>query len=271
MMWATVQENIHRHGGTVHLNTAVLEIAHDGHAVRDVLVRSHEGQRRMPVSQILSSMPITDFISRLRPEPPVEVLSAARRLHYRDFLTVCLIVKRAHLFPDNWIYIHDPGVKVGRIQNFKNWSPDMVPDQNKSSLGMEYFCQEGDEFWTLPDSELIALGTRESAEIGLIRPDEVEDGCVFRMPKAYPIYDSTYREALTIIEHYVKRLHNAHMIGRNGLHRYDNQDHAMLTGMKAADSVLRGERQTSWKLSGHDHYLEEVREERPAKKLSGRT
>jgi protoporphyrinogen oxidase len=139
MMWSTVQENIHRHGGTVHLNTAVLEIAHDGHAVRDVLVRSHEGQRRLPVSQIISSMPITDFISRLRPEPPADVLAAARRLHYRDFLTVCLIVNRAHLFPDNWIYIHDPGVKVGRIQNFKNWSSDMVPDQNKSSLGMEYF------------------------------------------------------------------------------------------------------------------------------------
>jgi protoporphyrinogen oxidase len=271
MMWSTVQENIHRHGGTVHLNTAVLEIAHDGHAVRDVLVQSHEGQRRLPVSQIISSMPITDFITRLRPEPPADVLAAARRLHYRDFLTVCLIVNRAHLFPDNWIYIHDPGVKVGRIQNFKNWSSDMVPDQNKSSLGMEYFCQEGDEFWTLPDSELIALGTRESAEIGLVRPEDVEDGCVFRMPKAYPIYDSTYRDALTIIEHYVKRFHNAHMIGRNGLHRYDNQDHAMLTGMKAADSVLRGERQASWKLSGHDHYLEEVREARPVKELSGHT
>jgi protoporphyrinogen oxidase len=271
MMWSTVQENIHRNGGTVHLNTAVVEIAHDGHAVRGVLVRSHEGQRRLPVSQIISSMPITDFITRLRPEPPAEVLAAARRLHYRDFLTVCLIVNRAHLFPDNWIYIHDPGVKVGRIQNFKNWSPDMVPDQNKSSLGMEYFCQEGDEFWTLSDSELIALGTRESAEIGLVRPEDVEDGCVFRMPKAYPIYDSTYRDALTVIEHYVRRFHNAHMIGRNGLHRYDNQDHAMLTGMKAADSVLRGERQASWKLSGHDHYLEEVREARPVKELSGHT
>lgn len=146
----------------------------------------------------------------------------------------------------------------------------MVPDQEKSSLGLEYFCQEGDELWAMPDRDLIALGTRESAKIGLVRPEEVEDGCVFRMPKAYPIYDSTYRDALTIIEQYVKRFHNAHMIGRNGLHRYDNQDHAMLTGMKAAESVLRGERQTTWKLSGHDHYLEEVRETRPAKELSRR-
>jgi protoporphyrinogen oxidase len=145
----------------------------------------------------------------------------------------------------------------------------MVPDQKKSSLGLEYFCQEGDDLWSLSDSQLVALGTRESAKIGLIRTEEVEDGCVFRMPKAYPIYDSTYRDALAIIEQYVRRFHNAHTIGRNGLHRYDNQDHAMLTGMKAAERVVRGERQTTWKVSGHDHYLEEVREARTSKQLSG--
>ena len=271
MMWSSVQEGILQHGGTVRLNTSVIEICHDGHAIREVVAQSSEGRQHLPVSQVISSMPITDFIARLRPKPPAEVLAAAKRLHYRDFLTVCLIVNRAHLFPDNWIYIHDPGVKVGRIQNFKNWSPDMVPDRDKSSLGMEYFCQEGDDLWAMSDKELIALGTRESAEIGLVRPDEVEDGCVFRMPKAYPIYDSTYRDALTIIEQYVKRFHNAHTIGRNGLHRYDNQDHAMLTGMKAAESVLRGERQASWKLSGHDQYLEEMREARPSNELSRRT
>jgi protoporphyrinogen oxidase len=271
MMWSRVQEEVHRLGGTVRLTTSVAEICHDGHAVREVVVQSREGHQRLPVSQVISSMPITDFIARLRPEAPAEVLAAARRLHYRDFLTVCLIVNRAHLFPDNWIYIHDPEVRVGRIQNFKNWSPDMVPDSSKSSLGLEYFCQEGDDLWVMPDRELIALGTRESARIGLVRPEEVQDGCVFRMPKAYPIYDSTYRDALTIIEQYVKRLHNVHTIGRNGLHRYDNQDHAMLTGMKAAEHVMRGERQTGWKQSGHDHYLEEVRERRPSKELTRRT
>lgn len=144
----------------------------------------------------------------------------------------------------------------------------MVPDKEKSSLGLEYFCQEGDELWSLSDSDLIALGTRESAKIGLVRADEVEDGCVFRMPKAYPIYDSTYRDALMTIEQYMKRFHNAHTIGRNGLHRYDNQDHAMLTGMKAAERVVRGERQTTWRLSGHDQYLEEVKEARATKRLT---
>jgi protoporphyrinogen oxidase len=271
MMWGAVEEGVHQHGGTVRLNTSVIEVCHDGHAVREVVLQSREGRHRLPVSHVISSMPVTEFLACLRPEPPADVLAAARRLHYRDFLTVCLIVNRAHLFPDNWIYIHDPGVRVGRIQNFKNWSPDMVPDKEKSSLGLEYFCQEDDELWSLPDSELIALGTRESAAIGLLRPEEVTDGCVFRMPKAYPIYDSTYREALTTIEHYMKRFHNTHTIGRNGLHRYDNQDHAMLTGMRAAESVLRGERQTSWKLSGHDQYLEEVREARLSKDLSRRT
>lgn len=268
MMWSAVQERIRQYGGTVRLNLSVIEIGHDGNAIREAVMETPNGRQHVPVSEIISSIPITEFIFKLRPEPPPDVLASARRLRYRDFLTVCLIVNRAHLFPDNWIYIHDPDVKVGRIQNFKNWSPDMVPDQAKSSLGLEYFCQEGDDLWSLSDSQLIALGTRESARIGLIRPEEVEDGCVFRMPKAYPIYDSTYRDALATIEQYVKRFHNAHTIGRNGLHRYDNQDHAMLTGMKAAERVVRGERQTTWKHSGHDHYLEEVREARPSKQLS---
>ena len=265
MMWSAVQERVGQYGCTVRLNTPVIEICHKGHAVREIIVGRRDDQERLPVSHVISSMPITEFIAKLRPAPPGDVLAAARRLHYRDFLTVCLIVNRAHLFPDNWIYIHEPGVKVGRIQNFKNWSPDMVPDSRKSSLGLEYFCQEGDEFWSLPDSELIALATQETAKIGLVRPEDVEDGCVFRVPKAYPIYDSTYQDALAIIERFIQQFENVHTIGRNGLHRYDNQDHAMLTGMQAAANVARGERQSTWRSPGHGEYLEEVREEHPAK------
>ena len=136
----------------------------------------------------------------------------------------------------------------------------MVPDQTKSSLGLEYFCQEGDDLWQLSDKELVALGIRESAEMGLLRPDEVEDGCVFRMPKAYPIYDSTYRESWETIKQYLARFSNVYTIGRNGLHRYDNQDHAMLTGMQAANDVLQGKGQTSWSHAGAREYLEEVKE-----------
>ncbi len=270
MMWSAVQERLHQYGATVRLNTSVIEIGHDGHTIREITVRTHDNQQCLPVSHVISSMPITEFIAKLRPAPPADVLAAAGRLHYRDFLTVCLIVNREHLFPDNWIYIHEPGVKVGRIQNFKNWSPDMVPDSGKSSLGLEYFCQEGDELWLLPDSELIALATRETARIGLVQPEEVEDGCVFRVPKAYPIYDSTYRDALATIERYVQRFENTHTIGRNGLHRYDNQDYAMLTGMQAATDVVRGERQSSWKTPERGEYLEEVREKHPSNESSGR-
>ncbi len=270
MMWSAVQERVNQYGCAVHLNTPLIEMRHEGYAIREAIVGSHDSQDRLPVSHVISSMPITEFIAKLHPTPPADVLAAARRLHYRDFLTVCLIVNREHLFPDNWIYIHEPGVKVGRIQNFKNWSPDMVPDSEKSSLGLEYFCQEGDELWSLPDSDLIALATRETAKIGLVRPEEVEDGCVFRVPKAYPVYDSTYQDALAIIERYVQQFENVHTIGRNGLHRYDNQDHAMLTGMEAAATVVRGERQSSWSSPGRGEYLEEVREEHLTKGSSKR-
>ena len=147
----------------------------------------------------------------------------------------------------------------------------MVPDSEKSSLGLEYFCQEGDELWSLPDNELIALAIRETAKIGLVRPDQVEDGCVFRVSKAYPVYDSTYQDALATIERYVQQFENVHTIGRNGLHRYDNQDHAMLTGMQAAENVIRGERQASWRGPRREEYLEEVTEVLHPDDASGRT
>ena len=260
MMWNAVRERIEEYGGTIRLSSCLAELCHDGEAVHSLVLNTSDGSERLPVSHIISSMPVTELVRKLTPSPPPEVLAATHRLHYRDFLTVCLIVNRPHLFPDNWIYIHDPSVKVGRVQNFKNWSPDMVPDQTKSSLGLEYFCQEGDDLWQLSDKELVALGIRESAEMGLLRPDEVEDGCVFRMPKAYPIYDSTYRESWETIKQYLARFSNVYTIGRNGLHRYDNQDHAMLTGMQAANDVLQGQGQTSWSHAGAREYLEEVKE-----------
>jgi protoporphyrinogen oxidase len=260
MMWNAVRERVQEYGGSVLLNSCVTEIWHQGEMIDSVVLETPRGFQKFPVSHVISSMPVTEFVAKLRPRAPEHVLAAGRRLHYRDFLTVCLIVNKAHLFPDNWIYIHDPSVKVGRVQNFKNWSPYMVPDQTKSSLGLEYFCQEGDEFWQLSDDELVVLGTRESAKIGLLRPEDVEDACVFRMPKAYPIYDSTYRDSWETIKQYLTRFSNAHTIGRNGLHRYDNQDHAMLSGMQAAADVLRGEKQTSWSHWGAKQYLEEVKE-----------
>jgi protoporphyrinogen oxidase len=170
-------------------------------------------------------MPVTELIARLDPPAPEPARNAAAMLRHRDFLTVCLIVEGADLFPDNWIYVHDPSVQVGRIQNFKNWSPDMVPEPGRSSLGLEYFCDEGDALWTTPDSELIALASREVETLGLVRRADVVDGCVVRVPKAYPIYDTDYREQLAVVREWVDGLENLQTIGRNGLHRYDNQDH----------------------------------------------
>jgi hypothetical protein len=204
-------------------------------------------------------MPITEFLKQLDPPPPPTVLEAAEKLPYRDFLTVCLIVNQQDLFPDNWIYIHAPEVKVGRIQNFKNWSPDMVPDPTKTSLGLEYFCTEGDELWNMADAELIELGKREVERIGLARYADIEDGCVYHVPKAYPVYDSGYHDCLAIIRKFVDNLENFQMIGRNGLHRYNNQDHAMLTGMLAVRNLVLGEKNDLWSVNADQEYHEELR------------
>jgi hypothetical protein len=205
-------------------------------------------------------MPITEFIKNLDPAPSAEVLEAAEKLKYRDFLTVCLIVNKPNLFPDNWIYIHDPEVKLGRIQNFKNWSPEMVPDLTKTSLGLEYFCTEGDGLWGMSDAELIELGKRELNRIGLASPADIEDGCVFRVQKAYPIYDSEYRGYLATVKNFVAGLENYQTIGRNGLHRYNNQDHAMVTGMLAVRNLTAGEHNDLWSVNTDQEYHEEIRE-----------
>jgi protoporphyrinogen oxidase len=191
-------------------------------------------------------------------------LDAAHKLKYRDFLTVCLVIKKADLFPDNWIYIHDPGVRVGRIQNFKNWSPDMVPDLTRSSLGLEYFCNEGDEVWTMPDAELVELGKRELEKTGLAQAADVEDGCVFRMAKSYPVYDADYASYLGLLRDFVDSLENFQTVGRNGLHRYNNQDHAMLTGMLAVRNLVLGEQNDLWSVNTDQEYHEEVRSEEAA-------
>ena len=187
------------------------------------------------------------------------MLEAAKSLKYRDFLTVCLIIDNPETFPDNWIYIHDPNVKVGRIQNFKNWSPHMVPDPSKTSLGLEYFCNEGDELWRMKDADLVEMARKEIDQIGLGKYAEVIDGCVCRVPKAYPVYDASYRTHLDVIQKYVDGLENCKTIGRNGLHRYNNQDHSMLAGMYAVRNMLLGEKTDLWSVNADQEYHEEVK------------
>ena len=260
MMWNTVKEQVEGRGGLVRLNTKVAGIRIKGKCIDSVLVANNGHEEIIRGTDFISSMPITEFIKNLDPAPSAEVLEAAEKLKYRDFLTVCLIVNKPNLFPDNWIYIHDPEVKLGRIQNFKNWSPDMVPDLTKTSLGLEYFCTEGDGLWGMSDAELIELAKRELNRIGLASPADIEDGCVFRVQKAYPIYDSEYRGHLATVKNFVAGLENYQTIGRNGLHRYNNQDHAMVTGMLAVRNLAAGEHNDLWSVNTDQEYHEEIRE-----------
>jgi len=178
-------------------------------------------------------------------------------LRYRDFLTVALMVKKPDLFPDNWIYIHDPSVKVGRVQNFRSWSPEMV-QPGMSCLGLEYFCFEGDSLWDAPDAELVALAKREIAKIGLVAESDVVDACVVRQPKAYPVYDDAYRENVATVRTDLEGLYpTLHLVGRNGMHKYNNQDHAMMTAMLTAKNILAGERRYDiWNVNEDAEYHE---------------
>ena len=259
MMWNTVKDEVERRRGTVRLNSEILRINRTGRRIDSVVVGAEHGPETIPGTDFISSIPVTDFVKRLDPPAPPDVLAAASQLKYRDFLTVVLIIDRPDIFRDNWIYVHDPDVKVGRIQNFKNWSPDMVPDASKTALGLEYFCTEGDALWTTPDADLIERGRREIDRLGLARDADVEDGCVVRVPKAYPVYDSEYREHLDRVRQFVDGLENFQTIGRNGLHRYNNQDHAMLTGILAVRNMVLGQTNDLWSVNTDQEYHEEVR------------
>jgi len=190
---------------------------------------------------VISSAPLAALIPSIQPTLPLSVKQAAQSLRYRDFLTVVLICNDEDAFHDNWVYIHDPSVKVGRIQNFKFWSPYMVPDDSTSCYGLEYFCFEGDGLWTSSNEDLIELAKKEIAKIGLAQPSSVLDGYVVRQPKAYPVYDQDYKEHVEKIRQGIKGLSGLYLTGRNGMHKYNNQDHSMMTAMLAAKNIIAEE------------------------------
>ena len=263
MMWERCQSLIESHGSHTVQGVKVDRIHHRHGRVDWVSARSASGDRlEVDGRDFVSTMPLCELVHALDPLPPDEVLKAAHGLRYRDYLTVVLVVDRESVFPDNWLYIHSPEVKLGRIQNWKNWSPSMVPDPSRTSLGLEYFLWDKDEEWSWPQERLIELGVRECARIGLIDPREVEDGTVVRMEKAYPVYDRTYQERVATIRQYLETFSNLQTIGRNGLHRYNNQDHSMLTGVYAALNIL-GERHDVWSVNTEKEYHEEERVTQP--------
>jgi len=258
MMWEYFREAIEAQGNTVETGVRVGAVCHSHGKVECVHGRAADGERvEFAGGQFISSMALRDLIFALDPPPPDEVLRAAAGLAYRDFLSVVLIVDRAEVFPDNWIYIHSPEVKMGRIQNYKNWSPAMVPDQSKTTLGLEYFLWDTDSEWNWPDEQLIELGIRECVALGLIKAGEVSDATVIRAEKAYPVYDHEYQRLLGVIRDYLAHFENFQTIGRNGLHRYNNQDHSMLTGLYAAQNIMGAQRDV-WSVNTEQSYHEEA-------------
>jgi protoporphyrinogen oxidase len=252
MMWTKTRDLIEARHSKVELNTPVDKVFWEAGAIRGI----GSGNKVFRGDSFISSMAIRDLIECLDPAPPTYLKASAADFKYRDFLTVALMVKGGDLFPDNWIYVHDPHVKVGRIQNYNNWSPEMVPDPNTTCLGLEYFCFEGDGLWTMPDADLIELGKRETGRLGLIDPAAVMDGTVLRIPKAYPIYDETYERGLQAIRRFLEEVPNLQLVGRNGMHRYNNQDHSMLTAILAARNVL-GAHYDLWQVNVDAEYHEE--------------
>jgi len=258
-MWEAVAERLAA-PGRLRLGTRVVAVRHAGGRVRAVAARDEAGETTTAASHLVSSMPLRELVEALDPPPPAAVLRAARSLRYRDFVTVALVLDRPALFPDQWLYIHDPALRVGRIQNYGNWSPDMVGEPERSVLGLEYFCFEGDGLWTLSDEEMVALARREVRALGIAAGAAVREGVVVRMRHAYPVYDRGHAERLAVIRGWLAGLANLHPVGRNGLHRYNNQDHSMLTAMLAVRNIL-GERHDVWAVNADCEYLEEVRPE----------
>ena len=260
MMWEACTEKVRKLGGAVLLGRRVVGCRFDSDSnLWIVTTRNANGDlEEYRAEHLVSSMPIRELVAQIEPRLPEAALQAARSLRYRDFLTVGLIVHDRGRFTDNWIYIHDPGVQVGRVQNYKSWSPEMVPDARYSSYGLEYFCFEGDGLWTTSDRELIELAQREIQQVNLAASADVVDGCVIRQPKAYPVYDDAYqRHVDTVRKALDENCPTLHLVGRNGMHKYNNQDHAMMTAMLTAKNILAGERKYDvWAVNQDAEYHE---------------
>ena len=254
MMWEVCRDKVEAAGCTVTMSSPVRTIRRTAGGATAVV---HGDSLEEPCTAVVSSMPLSELVAAMDPPAPAHVLDAAHALSYRDFITVALVVPGDATFPDNWIYIHDPDVKVGRVQNFASWSPHLVRD-GKGCLGLEYFVFEGDEMWESADEHLVALGIAEVEKLGLVSPGSVERGFVVRMKKAYPMYDADYSDNVETIRRWLEsEVPNVHPVGRNGMHRYNNQDHSMYTAMLTVDNMF-GASTDVWSVNVDEDYHEEV-------------
>ncbi len=259
MMYNSIKDIVVKNGGTVKLNSKVVKVNHTGYNVDSIEYVDKDGNITVEQgTNFISSIPLTELIKILNPKPPEEVLKAAEELKYRSLLTVDIIVNKKVAFPDNWIYIHSPEVKLGRIQNFKNWSDKMVPNKEKTSLGLEYFCDENDELWNMTDEELFKLASEEVEKIKICKASEIEDYVIVRVPKAYPVYNYGYKTYLKTIVDYTKKFNNLQFIGRYGMFKYNNMDHSMLTGVNAAENIINPDLNIDiWQVNTEEEYHEE--------------
>jgi len=259
-MWERAADRVEELGGRVLLSHRVTAYEESGGSISALIVDTPQGETRIEGEHFVSTIPLRTLVRSLQPAVPAAVAAAGERLAYRDFILVALILDKENIFPDNWIYVHTPGVKVGRIQNFNNWSQAMVPRAGATCVGMEYFCFAGDGLWNTPDDELIALAGKELSALGLAPGARVVDGTVVRMPKAYPIYDATYRESVDTIREHLDGIPNLVTVGRNGMHKYNNQDHSMYTAMLALENMSGGSHDL-WAVNTDLEYHEEQRVE----------
>ncbi len=260
MMWEACRDQVVAAGGELVMQTRVERIEHGAGAAHTVWTVDDAGRRSShPCDAVISSMPLGELLGAMDPAPPVEVLRAAAGLRHRDFLTVALVVPEQHAFPDNWIYVHSPDVKLGRIQNFGSWSPEMVKP-GQTCLGLEYFTNVGDEYWSMADDALIALAKRELASLGLVPEEAVSAAYVVRMPAAYPVYDAEYAANVDVLRAWLEQhTPNVWPVGRNGMHRYNNQDHSMLTAMLAVENILHDAGHDLWSVNVEEDYHEELK------------
>lgn len=276
-MWEVTAEEVRHLGGEIYMQHKAVGFVVEGNRLVEVVARDDEGKEiRIAADYVFSSMPVKSLVAGLRTDVPAHCREIADALPYRDFITIGLLVNRMKLedqqgepVRDNWIYIQEPDVKIGRLQIFNNWSPYLLADRSKTWLGLEYFCYDTDEMWRRPDEQLVDMGCRELAQIGIIDSKEAIDGCVVRVKKTYPAYFGSYNEFDRVRE-FLDRFENLFCIGRNGQHRYNNQDHSMLCAMIAVDNILAGVKDKSavWEVNTEEEYHEESNANRVTDKES---
>jgi protoporphyrinogen oxidase len=259
-MWEVCADKIVKAGSALTFKSKAIEVRKKADGTLKVIFSDTSEE---DTEWLISTMPINHLVEIIsEPRAPREVLDAAKKLKHRDFLTVALVVPREYAFPDNWIYIHSPEVKLGRIQNFLSWSPFIIPEDDKTCLGLEYFVNQGDDLWTMEDSDLIKFASKELQKIKLVPESAVVKGYVVRVPKAYPVYDGEYSESLLTIRNWLtQEFPMIFPVGRNGMHRYNNQDHSMMTAILAAENIATGSNHDLWEVNVEQEYYESNNQE----------